>query len=231
MSGFAATALPGSVQTLLDLRHQLFHSLPRGLRIEIGAAERCRPCANEPCQGLLIAHRQVLLHLTRQLGRLLPPASCRLDDVQQTVGRFVALRCRWAPALRARAPRCHEARPWPPTPLDRGACSDRRTDRRRRGSAARRPRTSTSGRGQSSSTRPATAAARWPWHPSRSNRRPPRPSRTALPFAPDCPAHCSLRCLRSSWRRVKKRSQAPRNRSQIAFSCPRVTGPIVFQSA
>ena len=41
----------------------------------------------------------------------------------------------------------------------RGACSDRRTDRRRRGSAARWPRTSTCGPDRSSSTRPAAASA------------------------------------------------------------------------
>ena len=37
-------------------------------------------------------------------------------------------------------------------------------------------------------------------------------------------AQSSLRRFRSSWRRVKKRSHAPRNRSQTAFSCPRLTG-------
>ena len=35
-----------------------------------------------------------------------------------------------------------------------------------------------------------------------------------------------LRCLRSSWRRVKNLSHAARKRSHTAFSLPRVTGPI-----
>ena len=40
-----------------------------------------------------------------------------------------------------------------------------------------------------------------------------------LPCAARLPAHSSLRRFRSSWRRVKKRSQALRKRSQTAFSC------------
>ena len=62
-------------------------------------------------------------------------------------------------------------------------------------------------------------------------RRTPRRPGTALPSSRSSRSRALLRLARSSWRLVKKRSQAARNRSQIAFSCPRVTGPMVFHSA
>ena len=67
--------------------------------------------------------------------------------------------------------------------------------------------------------------------PSRSTRRALPPCTHSASFFARFSAHAALRSARSAWRRVKKRSQAARNRSQTAFSCPRVTGPIVFHSA
>ena len=113
----------------------------------------------------------------------------------------------------------------------RAACSVRRKDRSRPGSAARAPRTWFGGPARPSSIRPAVDGSRTRRAPSPCDSASSSARAHSASFLAWLMAQTSLRCARSSLRRVKNLSHASRKRFQTTRVSGRGTGPIACHSS